>query len=68
MLITGHARVWEIGAGAALLRRRRLLFFGPASTGLVAETVPAAQLQQANSLLGLPESLFSVGGPAVAAC
>jgi MFS family permease len=65
LLITGHARVWELGAGAALYGAAAS-FFGPASTGLIAETVPAEQLQQANSLLGLPESLLSVGGPAVA--
>jgi hypothetical protein len=64
LLLTGHARVWEIGLGAALYGIGAS-FFGPASTGLVPETVPAEQLQQANSLLGLPQSFFSVGGPAV---
>jgi MFS family permease len=65
LLITGHARVWELGAGAAIYGAAAS-FFGPASTGLVAETVPAEELQEANSLLGLPASLFSVAGPAVA--
>jgi MFS family permease len=64
LLLTGHAHVWEIGLGAALYGMGTS-FFGPASTGLVPETVPAEQLQQANSLLGLPQSFFSVGGPAV---
>ena len=35
---------------------------------LVPETVPTADLQQANSLLGLPQSFFSIGGPAGAGC
>ncbi len=65
LLISGDARVWQIGTGAALYGAATS-FFGPASTGLVAETVPPAQLQQANSLLGLPDSLFGIGGPAVA--
>jgi MFS family permease len=65
LLISGHARIWELAVGAALYGAADS-FFGPASTGLVAETVPAPLLQQANSLLGLPGSLFSVGGPAVA--
>jgi MFS family permease len=64
LLLTGHAHVWEIGLGAALYGIAAS-FFGPASTGLVPETVPAEELQQANSLLGLPQSFFSVGGPAV---
>jgi MFS family permease len=63
LLLTGHAHVWELGVGAALYGSASS-FFGPASTALVPETVPAEQLQQANSLLGLPQSFFSVGGPA----
>jgi MFS family permease len=63
LLITGHARVWELATGAALYGTATS-FFGPASTALVPETVPQEQLQQANSLLGLPGSFFSVGGPA----
>jgi MFS family permease len=63
LLLTGHAHVWELGVGAALYGSASS-FFGPASTALVPETVPTEQLQQANSLLGLPQSFFSVGGPA----
>ena len=64
LLLTGHAHVWEIAAGAVLYGIGAS-FFGPASTGLTPETVPADLLQQANSLLNLPQSFFSVGGPAV---
>ncbi len=64
LLLTGRAHVWEIAVGAVLYGIGAS-FFGPASTGLTPETVPADQLQQANSLLDLPQSLFSVGGPAV---
>ncbi|HEY1823685.1 MAG TPA: MFS transporter [Trebonia sp.] len=63
LLLSGHARIWELGVGAALYGAATS-FFDPASTALVPETVPAEQLQQANSLLGLPQSFFSVGGPA----
>jgi MFS family permease len=65
LLVSGQARVWEIAVGATAYGVAAS-FFGPASTGLVAETVPAPLLQQANSLLDLPGSLFSVGGPAAA--
>jgi len=65
VLLSGHARLWELAVGGALYGAAAS-FFGPASTALVPETVPAGQLQQANSLLSLPGSIFSVAGPAAA--
>jgi MFS family permease len=65
LLLGGHAHIWELGAGGALYGAAAS-FFEPAATALVPETVPAEQLQQANSLLGLPGSFFSVAGPAAA--
>jgi MFS family permease len=63
LLLSGHARIWELCAGGALYGAAAS-FFNPASTALVPETVPAEELQQANSLLGLPLGFFSVAGPA----
>ena len=63
LLLTGHAHVWELGVGAAIYGAASS-FFNPASTALVPETVPNDELQQANSLLGLPQSFLSVAGPA----
>ena len=63
LLLTGHAHVWELGVGAACYGAATS-FFDPASMALVPETVPTAELQQANSLLGLPQSFFGIGGPA----
>jgi MFS family permease len=63
LLLTGHAHVWELGVGAALYGAATS-FFDPASMALVPEIVPTAELQQANSLLGLPQSFFGIGGPA----
>ena len=64
LLITGHARVWELvvliglfGAGDA--------FFAPASTGLIPETVRAERLQQANALMSLSRSVALVAGPTI---
>lgn len=65
LLVTGQAHVLELGAGAAVYGAAQA-FFGPASAGLVPETVPADQLQQANALMGFSRSFLSVGGPAVA--
>jgi MFS family permease len=65
LLLSGTARVWELlvlfalyGAGDS--------FFSPASTGLVPETVSAAHLQQANSLLSLGRDAARVSAPALA--
>jgi MFS family permease len=63
LLVSGRARIWELAVGGALYGAATS-FFNPASTALVPETVPAEQLQQANGLLGLPQSFFSVAGPA----
>jgi MFS family permease len=63
LLLSGHAHIWELAVGAALYGAAAS-FFDPASTALVPETVPAEELQQANSLLGLPQGFFSVAGPA----
>lgn len=65
LLITGHCKIWEIAVGAAIYGAATA-FFGPASTGLIPETVPPEQLQQANSLISLSESSLQVGGPAIA--
>ncbi len=65
LLFTGQAHVLELGAGAALYGAAQA-FFGPASAGLVPETVPTDQLQQDNALMGFSRSFLSVGGPAVA--
>jgi MFS family permease len=64
LLLSGHAHLWELAVGGALYGTA-MSFFDPASTALVPETVPAEELQQANSLLGLPQGFFSVAGPAV---
>jgi MFS family permease len=65
LLFTGHATVWELGAGAAVLGAAQA-FFGPASTGLLPELIPPNQLQQGNTLMSSAASFCSVGGPAAA--
>jgi Transmembrane secretion effector len=65
LLFTGTARVWELGVGAAFYGAAQA-FFGPASTGVVPETVPATELQAANSLMGFSQNFFQIGGPAAA--
>ena len=40
-------------------------FFGPASDGLVPQTISAANLQPANALLGISRNALNIFGPAV---
>jgi MFS family permease len=63
-LLTGEMRLWmflvtagSFGAASA--------FFGPASTGLVPQTISAPHLQQANALLSFSQTATNVFGPAV---
>jgi MFS family permease len=65
LLLASLARVWELGLGAAFYGAAQS-FFGPASTGLLPQLVPAGQLHQANALMGFSRGLTSVAGPAVA--
>ena len=65
LVLTGRAELWHMivltflyGLGAA--------FFLPASTGLIPQVVSPARLQQANALLSMTGSAFSVLGPALA--
>jgi MFS family permease len=61
LLVTGHARVWEIFVLQAL-GGAATAFYSPASTGLVPETVRPAFLQQANALMGIARYLaFPLG-------
>lgn len=64
LLVTGHARIWELAVAAVLIQIASA-FDGPASTGLVAELLKPDQLQQANSLLSISTSAASVVGPAL---
>jgi MFS family permease len=63
-LITGNAELWHFVVGS-FLTGAASAFFGPASTGLIPETVSTEELQQANALMSLSRSAIGVLGPAV---
>jgi MFS family permease len=65
LLLSGRAELWHLavlsaahGVGAA--------FFLPASTGLLAQVVRRQDLQEANALMSLTASAFSLLGPLLA--
>jgi predicted MFS family arabinose efflux permease len=64
LLVSGHARIWELFVLQAL-GGAATAFYSPASTGLVPETVRPALLQQANAIMGVSRYLaFPVGAAA----
>jgi MFS family permease len=65
LLLSGNAHIWQLVVLQALYGAAEA-FFGPASTAVVAQTVPAEQLQPANAMLGLADNAASIAGPALA--
>jgi Major Facilitator Superfamily len=65
LLWSGGLRTWELLV-ASLIYGAARAFILPALTGLVAETVSAPRLQEANALIGLSYNLGYTGGPAAA--
>jgi MFS family permease len=65
LLVTGVAEVWHLAALAAAYGAADA-FFAPAFTGLLPQTVAAANLQPANALRGLSFSVGTIAGPALA--
>jgi MFS family permease len=63
LLLAGAMEVWMFLVTAAVVGGAHA-FFGPASTGLVPETVSRERLQQANALLELSRSGVQIFGPA----
>ncbi|HSP10393.1 MAG TPA: MFS transporter [Candidatus Dormibacteraeota bacterium] len=64
LLISGHAQLWELAAGAFVFSFAGG-FFQPASGALTPQTVSAPLLQRANALMGLSRSGTDVAGPAI---
>jgi MFS family permease len=64
LLLTHRAELWHLIVLMALYGTAAA-FFLPAQTGLVPHTVRPERLQEANALLGLTSSAFSVLGPSV---
>lgn len=63
LLVTGHARVWELVALHAALGAAAA-FYAPASGGLVPQTVPPALLQQANGYMVIARYTATIAGAA----
>jgi predicted MFS family arabinose efflux permease len=65
LLITDAAHIWQLAALQAV-HGTASAFFGPASTGLIPQTVSPERLQEANALRGLASAAGNIAGPAIA--
>jgi MFS family permease len=65
LILTGEVRLWELIAIEALFGAAEA-FFQPAYTGLLPQTVPLEQVQDARALTGATSNVAFLVGPAVA--
>jgi MFS family permease len=65
LVLTGDSHIWQLAALQAAYGIAKA-FFVPAEQALLPETVAAADLQQANSLIAMSSNAASIGGPAAA--
>jgi MFS family permease len=64
LILAGTPAVWQLAALAAVTGAASA-FFGPASQGVLPQTVSPARLQEANALIRLALNTIRVAGPAV---
>jgi hypothetical protein len=64
LLLAGEARIWQLAALAAA-GGAALGFYLPASSGLLPQTVPAAELRQANAINRAGSNAATIGGAAL---
>jgi MFS family permease len=65
LIFTGAVEIWHIAVIEALFGTAEA-FFRPAYTGLVPQTVPESEIQQAKAATGMVETLAEFAGPALA--
>jgi MFS family permease len=65
LIFAGEPPVWQIAAIEALFGAA-MAFFRPAYTGLLPQTVPEQDIQAAQALTGVTNTVFQFIGPAVA--
>jgi MFS family permease len=64
LVLTGHARVWQLAVLAAIGGAGFGLYY-PAAQGLLPQTVPASQRSQANALYRTGRNAAAIGGAAL---
>lgn len=65
LIFTGKIAIWQLVVIEALFGTAEA-FFQPAASGLVPQTVPEPDIQQANALIGVSRNVTTFVGPALA--
>jgi hypothetical protein len=65
LIFTGAARIWQLIVIEALFGAAEA-FFRPAANGLLPQTVPETEIQEANGLSSLSNNIGEFAGPALA--
>jgi len=65
LIIAGSVEIWQVVVIEALFGAAEA-FFRPASTGVVPQTVPEREVQEANALIGMSNNVCEFAGPALA--
>jgi predicted MFS family arabinose efflux permease len=65
LIVAGAVRIWQLVAIGVLFGTAEA-FYRPAASGLLPQTVPEAQIQEANAVTGLFANVAEFAGPALA--
>ena len=65
LIVTGEVRIWHVVAIGVLFGTAEA-FYRPAATGLLPQTVPEAEIQEANAVTGMFQTIAEFAGPALA--
>ena len=65
LIITGDVAIWQVVVIEALFGSAEA-FFRPASTAVIPQTVPEAEIQEANALVAMSNNVCEFVGPALA--
>jgi MFS family permease len=65
LIVTGAVRIWQIVVIGMLFGTAEA-FFRPAASGLLPQTVPEAEIQEANAVMATTNNLAEFAGPALA--
>jgi MFS family permease len=65
LIVTGVVRIWQLVAIGVLFATAEA-FFRPAATGLLPQTVPEEEIQEANAVMATTNNLAEFLGPALA--
>jgi hypothetical protein len=65
LIVTGDIRIWHLVVIGVLFGTAEA-FYRPAATGLLPQTVPEAEIQEANAVTGIFANVAEFAGPALA--